>query len=65
MSSTDLLPLIVKPAMARKLLSCSEKRLYQLLNAGLLASFKDGRSRKITTESIKAYIAKKLAETPQ
>jgi hypothetical protein len=49
-------PLVVKPKDARIMLSCSQERLYQLLNAGELQSFKDGRARKITVESIKAYI---------
>jgi len=34
--------------------------LYDLINAGEIDSFKDGKSRKITTASIKAYIARRL-----
>lgn len=56
----EIAPLIVKPREARRLLSCSHKRLYELLNAGELESFKDGRSRKITTRSINSYVARKL-----
>lgn len=55
--------MIVRPRAAEKLLSCSHKRLYELINAGELESFKDGRSRKITMASIHAYIARKLQET--
>jgi excisionase family DNA binding protein len=55
-------PLIVKPREARRLLSVSQKRLYELLNAGELESFKDGASRKITVESIRAYVARKLGK---
>jgi hypothetical protein len=35
--------------------------LYELLNDKKLDSFLDGRSRKITLESIRRYIARKLA----
>jgi len=44
------------------MLSCSHKRLYELLNAVELESFKDGASRKITVESIRAYVARKLGK---
>ena len=52
--------LVVKPATAWKMLACSNTRGYELLNAGELDSFLDGRSRKITVESIKRYIARHL-----
>lgn len=45
------------------LLDCGNTRLYELLAAGELQGFKDGTSRKITTESIRAYIARRLAES--
>ena len=57
----DLESLIVKPRDACKMLSCSRKRLYQMLAHGDLESFKDGRSRKITVNSIKRHIASRLA----
>ena len=53
--------LVVKPRQACRLLDCGHKRLYQLLAEGQLESFKDGRSRKITVESIRRYIARGLA----
>jgi hypothetical protein len=43
------------------MLSCSHKKLYQLLADGELESFKDGRSRKITVTSIKRRIASQVA----
>jgi len=54
-------PLIVKPRDARRMLSCSQKKLYELLRDGQLESFKDGWSRKITVSSIEQYIARGLA----
>ena len=55
--------LVVKPRVAWKMLSCSNTRGYELLAAGELDSFRDGRARKITVESIRRYIARRLAES--
>jgi excisionase family DNA binding protein len=55
------LPLSVKPKAAAALLSVGLTRIYELLNAGELVSFYDGRSRLITTDSIKAYIDRRVA----
>jgi len=52
--------LVVKPRSACLLLDCGMTYLYDLINAGEIDSFKDGKSRKITTASIKAYIARRL-----
>jgi hypothetical protein len=57
----DVEPLVIKPKIAWKMLACGNTRGYELLAAGELESFKDGRSRKITVASIKAYIARQLA----
>jgi hypothetical protein len=53
--------LVVSPRRAKRMLDCGNTRLYELLNAKELESFLDGRSRKITVSSIKAYIARLLA----
>jgi hypothetical protein len=37
-------PLVVKPKVAWRMLACSNTRGYELLAAGELESFKDGRS---------------------
>ncbi len=58
--SGDIGPLVVKPRDARRMLSCGQKRLYELLRDGQLESFKDGGSRKITVSSIERYIARRL-----
>jgi hypothetical protein len=57
---SELGPLVVKPKIAWRMLNCSNTRGYQLLAAGELDSFLDGRSRKITVESIQQYIARQL-----
>ena len=55
--------LVVSPRRARHMLDCGNTRLYELINGGELDSFLDGRSRKITVESIHRYIARHLAPT--
>jgi len=57
----DIEPLVVKPKVAWKLLGCGNTRGYELLAAGELESYKDGRSRKITVASIKAFVARQVA----
>ena len=53
-------PLVVRPKQARRLLSVGEEKLYQLINAGELESFREGVARKITVRSIHAYIERQL-----
>jgi excisionase family DNA binding protein len=54
-------PLVVKPKLAWEMLSCSNTHGYELLAAGELESYHDGRSRKITVASIHRHIARRLA----
>jgi hypothetical protein len=54
-------PLLVRPRVAWLMLGCGNTHGYALLNSGELESFVDGRARWITTASIRAYIARKLA----
>ena len=49
--------LVVSPRRARRMLDCGNTRLYELISARKVESFKDGKSRKITVASIKSYIA--------
>jgi hypothetical protein len=53
--------LVVRPSRACHMLDCGTTRLYELLDDGELESFLDGRSRKITVESIRRFIRKRLA----
>ena len=53
MSNLIATQLVVRPREARRMLAdCGNERLYQLLNAGELESFADGRARLITVVSI-------------
>jgi hypothetical protein len=54
-------PLLVSPRDAWRILGCGNTSGYELINSGELVSFLDGRSRKITVESIRQYIARKVA----
>lgn len=54
-------PLVVSPRRAQEMLDIGHSRLYELLSAGELQSFKDGKSRKILVASIRNYVARKLA----
>ena len=55
-------PIVVRAKQACALLGCGLTYLFDLLNKGELESYRDGRSRLITLASIKARIARKLAE---
>ena len=58
----NLLPLVVRPRAARRLLgNCGNERLYELLNSGAIQSFVDGRARLISVASINRYVADRLA----
>jgi hypothetical protein len=56
-----LTPLVVSPKMAATMLACGLTRLYALLNAGELASYHDGGSRRVLVRSIENYVKNKLA----
>jgi hypothetical protein len=58
----EIEPLLVKPKVAWKLLSCGNTKGYELLAAGDLESFLDGNSRKITMASIRHYIERRLEQ---
>jgi hypothetical protein len=53
--------LLVRPRRACYLLDCGTTHLYELIEAGEIESFLDGRSRKIVVASIHRLIAKRLA----
>jgi hypothetical protein len=62
MSDNPLEPLVVRPKVAQRLIGCGNTRFYELLAIGELESYKDGKSRLITMASIKARVARMLAE---
>ena len=55
------LPLAVPPKDAWRLLGISNSTGYELLAAGELNSFRLGRARRITVESIRQLVARRLA----
>jgi len=60
----DVEPLAVAPRKACALLDIGNTRLYQLLAAGELVSYHEGRARRITMASIRARIAR-LTDAPE
>jgi excisionase family DNA binding protein len=56
-----LRPLGVPPAQAAELLSCTREMIYRLMTRGELESFVVGRSRRVTTASIEAFVARHMA----
>jgi excisionase family DNA binding protein len=60
-SSPSVAPLAVPPQEAARLLSLGMWRIYQLMRAGELDSYQEGRARRITMASIHARMARQLA----
>jgi excisionase family DNA binding protein len=58
---TEAERLVVSPRIACVMLNVGTTRLYQLIHAGELESYLDGKARKITVESIRRRIAHLLA----
>lgn len=55
---TDIEPLAVRPREACLLLSVGMTRLYELIGAGELQTYREGRSRRITMASIRARVVR-------
>jgi excisionase family DNA binding protein len=57
-SKNHLEPLAVSPRQACGLLGIGNTRLYELIAAGELVSYHEGRARRITMASIRARVAR-------
>ena len=53
-------PIAVSPDDARLALRVGTTKLYELISAGELETFKIGRATRITTDSIRAYVDRQL-----
>jgi excisionase family DNA binding protein len=53
--------LVASPNQAMRAIQVSRKKLYELINAGELESYTEGKSRRITIKSINEYIERRLA----
>jgi excisionase family DNA binding protein len=60
-STTGLEPLAVSPRQACLLLGIGNTRLYLLIANGELVSYREGRARRITMQSIRARVARLAA----
>ena len=56
--------LVLSPAQACIALGCGPTKLWALIGAGELEAFLDGNRRRITTASIRDYVARRLARSP-
>jgi excisionase family DNA binding protein len=54
-------PLVASPNQAMRAIQVSRKKLYELINAGELESYTEGKSRRITIKSINEYVDRRLA----
>lgn len=54
-------PLAVSPKEAARLLELGQTRIYTLMRRGVLVSYRDGRTRRITMQSIHDHMARQLA----
>ncbi|WP_287942122.1 helix-turn-helix domain-containing protein [Sphingopyxis sp.] len=55
-------PVALSPKSACAALDYGMTKLYELINAGELEAYKDGRATRITTSSIKRYVERRLSE---
>jgi excisionase family DNA binding protein len=62
-AAEQLEPLVVSPKEACRLLSCGPTKLYELIEAGEVESYLDGRSRKITMDSIRRRVKRCLGQS--
>ena len=51
----------VPPRAASRMLSLSLSKVYELLRAGELASYSEGKARRVIVASIENYVARQLA----
>ena len=62
--SATIEPIFITPEQAAEALALSRWRIYDLLNAGAIESRYDGRKRKVSVKSIRAYAEGLPTEKP-
>jgi hypothetical protein len=55
-------PLVVAPKKAFDMIGVGNTKGYELLNSGEIESITIGRARRVIVPSLKAYVARRLAE---
>ncbi|MCP5389162.1 MAG: helix-turn-helix domain-containing protein [Novosphingobium sp.] len=61
-ATVKLKPIAASPKDAFAAIGVGVTKGYELINSGELETFKIGRATRITTASIEAYVARRLAE---
>lgn len=59
-SFTFAAPIVLSPGQVMAGLKISRAKLYELINAGELESYTDGRMRRITVASVESYVKRRL-----
>jgi excisionase family DNA binding protein len=59
-ATANLEPLVVTTRQACRLLGIGNTRLYALLSTNEIASYTDGRARRIPLSSIRSYVARRI-----
>ena len=54
-------PLVVSVKKGCTILGSGVTRLYELINAGEIQSYRDGKSRKVVVASLRAFVARQIA----
>ena len=54
-------PIVASSNQTMRAIQVSRKKLYELINAGELESYTEGKSRRITVKSINEYLERRLA----
>lgn len=52
--------LAITPKLAKQVIGCGNTRLYDLLKAGEITSYRDGKARKILVASLRDYVARQI-----
>jgi excisionase family DNA binding protein len=60
--AVELEPLAVSPSQACLLLGIGNTRLYQLIGNGEIETYREGRARRITMQSIRHRVARLVAD---
>jgi excisionase family DNA binding protein len=64
-AATNLKPLVTDVPGAMQSLNCGHDQIYDLMHAGEIDSYLDGRARRIIVASLEAYVARRRESSKQ
>ena len=62
---SNLKPLVTDVPGSQKVLNCGRDQVYDLMRAGEIESYLDGRARRIIIASLEAYVARRREASKQ